>query len=875
MTEDHIVPAILVQAEGAYKDAVANPAGAALHASALVGLAREAGDVEALVVALRAAAWAQRGLLAVSSAKRMLDEAVALATHHGLDARLGDVLLSRAAVLSELGQVAEAERDLTRAESKVSRAQRAEWRFQRATLLANIGRTGAAVRLLRAALADGSCEGDLRAKAANNLAYLEALRGHYRSAVRFAGEAETAAAAAGGPALLAAVTQTRAWVTMQEGRLVESIEMFGRAGDLYVKAGLPLGEHHLEYAQVLADLRLLPEALEAARGASEELSGARLMSAEAHLRVARLLLLTGDGPGARTAALRAAADLRRQGRTAWVARAMVVAHEAYARSRPLTARQVRSLEACARTLHEAGMVSDAVDAYLTAGRAAASRRRSVVADHAVEDLHAARQLARRASVLTRLKGRVAAALAAEVGGRADDVVRHSRAGLDDLARHRSALPSVELRALASGHGAELGTLGLRALVPIAGAARILAWMERTRAAALVSVESAPADGTDEDLATLRSLHLEMAAARRESDCEPAGLRTRISAAEGRIRRATWSGGGSASAEEAVGSARLRAALGDAVLVEFAILDDHLLAAVLDRRRVRCELLGPVASIAADVDALLFALRRLARPEVPAAAARGARAVAEDATRRLAGRLLGPLHLPPDGPLVVVPVGTLQRIPWSPLHAGPVSVAPSARFWLRSAEAAPAPDGTVVLLAGPQLPGAVEEVSALSQLHDSAVTMVPPASTCTAALTALAGSTLAHLACHGRVRADSPTFSSLLLSDGPLTVHELATRGVAPHRVVLAACDSGVQTTYDGDEALGFVSALLARGTAGLLASTVPVPDLDTVHIMRAVHRRLADGQSLANALHGARSTLDLDRPGLYASWCALNAYGAA
>ena len=39
-----------------------------------------------------------------------------------------------------------------------------------------------------------------------------------------------------------------------------------------------------------------------------------------------------------------------------------------------------------------------------------------------------------------------------------------------------------------------------------------------------------------------------------------------------------------------------------------------------------------------------------------------------------------------------------------------------------------------------------------------------------------GPSLAHLACHGRLRADNPSFSALELVDGQLTVHELDRRG---------------------------------------------------------------------------------------------------
>jgi CHAT domain-containing protein len=153
--------------------------------------------------------------------------------------------------------------------------------------------------------------------------------------------------------------------------------------------------------------------------------------------------------------------------------------------------------------------------------------------------------------------------------------------------------------------------------------------------------------------------------------------------------------------------------------------------------------------------------------------------------------------------------------------------------------------------------------------------MPPASTADRVTGALAGAGLAHLACHGTLRVDNPMFSSLLLSDGPLTVQELYARGLVPHRLILAACESGAQVSYAGDEVLGFVSALLARGTAGILASTAVVPDVEAASLMTAVHRQLARGATLATALHQAREAQDTDDPGNYVNWCTFSAHGAA
>jgi CHAT domain-containing protein len=167
------------------------------------------------------------------------------------------------------------------------------------------------------------------------------------------------------------------------------------------------------------------------------------------------------------------------------------------------------------------------------------------------------------------------------------------------------------------------------------------------------------------------------------------------------------------------------------------------------------------------------------------------------------------------------------------------------------------------------------VQRLHGLYPAATVITPPASTAQEVLRLLDGADLVHLACHGWLRSDNPLFSSLVLSDGPLTVQELETRGVAPHRLVLASCQSGADVSYAGDEVLGFISSLLARGTAGVVASIAAVPDVAAVDLMYALHEHLVKGRTLAHALYEAREGIDHDDPAAYVNWCTFNAYGAA
>ena len=122
------------------------------------------------------------------------------------------------------------------------------------------------------------------------------------------------------------------------------------------------------------------------------------------------------------------------------------------------------------------------------------------------------------------------------------------------------------------------------------------------------------------------------------------------------------------------------------------------------------------------------------------------------------------------------------------------------------------------------------------------------------LAAMDGAWLVHVAAHGTFRSDSPLLSALEFDDGPLTVYDLERLGRAPHRMVLSSCNSAVGAPSGADELLGVVSALMSLGSAGVVASVVPVDDPGTVPFMLALHQSLHDRPSRA-ALVGARRSV--------------------
>jgi tetratricopeptide (TPR) repeat protein len=858
------------EAEAAYDGVVRDPARYTARIPKLIARARAADDTEALVVALRAQAWAQHVVLDNRAAKQTLDQAARLARREGLGHCLGDVLVTRAVALHELGRRAEARRDLSRAGLLARDDRRPEIGLQQAALEHNAGRVRDATALYQRVLADPLCPPDVWIKAANNLSVAYTELGRPQAALDLLEQA-AARAREQSPLLVAIVTNSQAWSSFHAGEVVASLRLFEQAAGLYVAAGMPLGEHYLDYADVLVDLRLLDEALTVARSAADEFEshGARLMAAQARLRCAQLALLLGNRAVAGADAGAALAEFRRQRRTAWTARATVVAVEVAAAGTERQPDEVRRLGRAAGMLQRHGLRPEAVGAHLAAGRAALAATETRTAR---KHFRSAGELARGQALLVRLRGRLAQALDASTSQQPGPVLRHCRTGLTDLARHRAALPSMELRMLASGHGAELGELGLRELRRGAPAARVFTWMELTRAASLLSVEP-PVAAVQEDLNALRVLDQELRTARREADQAPAELLARRARLETRIRRAAWTGPQSRSAQaELAGSGELRSLLGGRYLAEYATAGDQLVAVVIGPQGTRLVELGPAQPVYQATDLLLFSLRRLLRRGHNA----GARESAEFHRAALRRALVTPLGVGDGDPLVIVPSGRLHRVPWPGLHPAETCVVPSATFWARSRRAArPADAGRLALVAGPDLPGALAEVQEIHRTRREAGLLLPPDSNVQATLKLISGVDLAHLACHGLFRSDNPLFSSLLLSDGPLTLYEVLNAGGVPRRVVLAACDVGAEYRYAGGEVLGFVSALMARGTAGVVTSAIPLPDGASVPLMTSLHRKVTTGASMAQALWEARTTADLERAEDYVAWSGVTAYGAA
>jgi hypothetical protein len=317
------------------------------------------------------------------------------------------------------------------------------------------------------------------------------------------------------------------------------------------------------------------------------------------------------------------------------------------------------------------------------------------------------------------------------------------------------------------------------------------------------------------------------------------------------------------------------AVGETTMLEMFECRGQVHALLVQRRRVRRIELGPSAAIREGCLAAMQTLRRLALVVGTSAAGLVAASTRSHVGRARAllapslGRAIADAH-----ELVVVPPPTLHDAPWRLLLGAdcPLAVAPSAGAWLRAAPAGTREAGRVVVVAGPALPGAESEAQRVAAIHGVEAIVGTNATTDRVA-SVLDGASLVHLSAHATIRPSSPLFSSLELTDGPLTAYELEGLRSAPRIVVLPACSAGHATARSAGELLGLSTVLLDGGAACLVAPTIPIPDETSVETVVRFHQHLREGATTSQAVAAAIHDLDADDPAGLVAMCTLTCFG--
>jgi tetratricopeptide (TPR) repeat protein len=670
----------------------------------------------------------------------------------------------------------------------------------------------------------------------------------------------------------------RALTAFASGDLPAALARLDAAVPSFRRLNVPITRLRSERCAVLLAAGLARDALaeaEAALREIEEIHGRLTQKAELLLMAANCALAAAQ-PRAALDWAQAASRMSRSQRSAWrQAHAARVLVQARYEVGPLSAPLLRAANRSAARLDTLGS-SDAAQAHLLAGRIALALGHR---DDAERHLAVLARTRRHGPALSRVSGWLGEALRAETAGRPGRMLAACRRGLDVLDDHRLTLGASELRAQATVHGAELAALAQRHAVQARRPRLLLTWSERWRATAYAVPPVRPSADAElnASLAALRTVTRGLEQARSQG-IPSAWLQKEQQRLETEVRasalRARGNGGWTRAPFSPAG---LLDELGPARLVEIVDVDGELHVLICGSGRIRQFATGHASDAMRAADFARFALRRLARSR-PGDDQASPLAVLDKAGPALQQALLGPAarHLG-DGPVIIVPPGTLHAIPWTTMPAlndRVVSIAPSARAWMR-AHRAPKPDHRHAVLArGPGLASDGAEVPLVARLYDDVTVLDEDAATADKVLSALDGAWLAHIAAHGIFRADSPLFSSLRMHDGPLTVYDFERLNRAPYRLVLSSCDSGMLAPAGAGELLGLVSSLLPLGTAGILAAIVPLNDQAVVPLMVDLHRHLSTGQTLAESLYSVRRRLP-DEPVMQATAASLVTLGAA
>jgi tetratricopeptide (TPR) repeat protein len=681
------------------------------------------------------------------------------------------------------------------------------------------------------------------------------------------------------------MVHNRALIAYSINDIPAALSYFAEAAARYEPLHVLVPDLTIDRCVVLLAAGLARDALAEADGTVREIErfhGQSTKKAEL-LLVAATSALAAAQPQAALDRAQAANRMYRSQHNSWrLARTRLVLVQAKFAVGPVTAQLLHGANRAAARLEEIGS-SDAGQAHLVAGRVALELGRHADADR---HFHAAAVNRRRGPAMSRASGWLGEALWAQAAGHSRQLFSACRRGLEVLDEHRFTLGASELRAQATAHGAELAMLAQRQAARSGRPRQLLTWSERWRATALAVPPVRPLADAElkAGLAALRGVMRRLDQARRENtpgisaQHEQARLDRERQRLEGVVRAYALRARGIADQRPAVVSIpQLLDTLGAARLAEIVDIDGILHVLVCGAGKVRQFTAGRTTDAVQAAHFARFALRRLARSR-PGDDLDSALAILKATGPKLQAALLGPVsrHLG-DGPVVIVPPGRLHAIPWALLPAlddRVVSVAPSAGAWMRMRTARPPGRRHVTLTRGPGLTTDGAEVPVVAQLYDDVTVLSEGDATAAQVLNSLDGAWLAHIAAHGTFRTDSPLFSSLRMHDGPLTVYDFEQLRRAPYRLVLSSCDSGVLAPAGADELLGLASSLLPLGTAGIIASIVPLNDYAVVPIMLNVHRHLRAGQTLAESMHSVRYGLNGD-PIQRATAVSLLALGAA
>lgn len=778
--------------------------------------------------------------------------------HHTLAARL---LMSLAHFEAEQGRTEYGMRLLDQAEPMTAHQDRGILLYQRGLALLRTGRDSQALPLFDQAvvLLHGYPDAADLARALLNRGFLHLGRADLRRARADLRWCERIGTERGLELIAAKAVHNLGYCELLAGDIPVALAMFKAAADVYdqrAPGNLPVLA--MDKARALLAAGLADDAaseLDAAIVAFRR-QGLDQDHAEAELARSQAALAAGDLRSARKWAAAAQRHFHRRGNET----SACLAELTRLRARSTSPRRGTALAddalALAGQLQRFGLGEDADLAQLIAARGLIASGRTAEAG---DRIAAIRRRGAALSLDVSLMRRLARSELAERQGQPGKALGELRAGLALVHARRGTLGSVDLQTGTAALGADLAAAGLRLALERGSAPEVFAWLERSRAQAFrVSPVRPPADERAAAvLAELRQLGRLIREAELSGRRDAAAIARRTDLRR-EVRERSWEISGAGESKAQAGLAEVSAALQESGQTLIAVLahGPRMHAVLLGNGSARMVRLGDYAAAAEAAARLTADLDSLAGRRLPARLESVIKESIRAQTEVLTAEVTAPLRpWTDDGGVVIVPAGALASVPWSlvpDLRGKPVTVCPSATAWLgarrRDPAAARARAAPPFVAAGPDLEHAAAEVTEIASIYPGCEPLRGGQATVSAALRALDGAWLAHLAAHGHHERENVLFSSLDLADGPLMAYDLQQLATAPYHVVLSACDIGRIVVRPGEEVLGFTAALLYVGTATVISAVSRVADHAALSVMTAYHHELRHGARPAEAL---------------------------
>jgi CHAT domain-containing protein/NTP pyrophosphatase (non-canonical NTP hydrolase) len=243
-------------------------------------------------------------------------------------------------------------------------------------------------------------------------------------------------------------------------------------------------------------------------------------------------------------------------------------------------------------------------------------------------------------------------------------------------------------------------------------------------------------------------------------------------------------------------------------------------------------------------------------------------------RELYSELIAPLRASLDAKhLIVIPHGFLHYLPFPALSDGErllmdeftISSAPSSSvYYLCSERAISAATQSLVLGIPDRLaPHIREEVRAVASTIPNARLFLAEQATRELLWQHGPESRYIHIATHGLFRQDNPLFSSIRLGKSELYLFDLYKLRLSAELVTLSGCGTGLNVVVGGDELLGLSRGLLYAGARAVLVTLWDVNDKSTAEFMKAFYQHLQAAPDKAIALQRAMRDLRETHPHPY------------